>query len=650
MLTDSLRTLCACSFALCLLAACGGGGGGDGGDDTPPPTGNPPPSQPPSDPPPAPPPPALNGGLSGKLYFAQPGDFVEFDLATSVRTLVRADNGSLTPSDDGQEFVATDDPLSGSNDTEDLLILDRDGAAEVRIEREEFFSGQPKLSPDKQRIVVGWPSLKQASVFARNGDLLAQLGDDFSGWEWLPDGRLLVTKADSIFIVDAALSKLTLLKQFPGDTPLFPSVSPDGQQLAFTLGDSGTLKNHVFVMKLDGSGLRQLTTSASNEDGAAWSPDGNWIIVRQGIAYSAIGSGTPGAGCPELWAVPAAADRANLAGTPTGGAFKLQEIEDGKPRSVCAFSVAEWRASPTSLATADGTAPSGGGLNSGLGGRLFFDGFISAGDDSGGFVDLSVNDGIGKLLPLQPGLSSADVSALYVTRDAGEMSYHQSKPDSGNNDYEQITLQTLAGARTARFEVLDTVSGSPKISPDGQRIAIEWHSIDAGDAGGVPIVTVFDRSGKVLARWKNADEWDWLPDGRLLLAVRNQLFVSNAALSQASKILDLADDIGGLAASPDGARIAFSMAGHLWTLNTDGSGLKRMTRARQTVDSPAWSPDGRYLALRLDAGCSEVHVIPADGERVSVGDPLVSSSSLELQEIEDGKARNVCASSALLWR
>jgi hypothetical protein len=48
--------------------------------------------------------------------------------------------------------------------------------------------------------------------------------------------------------------------------------------------------------------------------------------------------------------------------------------------------------------------------------------------------------------------------------------------------------------------------------------------------------------------------------------------------------------------------------------------------------------------------CPVVHVIPSDGERVSVGDPVVPTSSLELSEIDEGDPHSVCAFSALTWR
>jgi hypothetical protein len=45
-----------------------------------------------------------------------------------------------------------------------------------------------------------------------------------------------------------------------------------------------------------------------------------------------------------------------------------------------------------------------------------------------------------------------------------------------------------------------------------------------------------------------------------------------------------------------------------------------------------------------------VYVIPADGERVWVGAPVVPTSSHLLQEVEDRDPQAVCAFSALTWR
>ena len=49
--------------------------------------------------------------------------------------------------------------------------------------------------------------------------------------------------------------------------------------------------------------------------------------------------------------------------------------------------------------------------------------------------------------------------------------------------------------------------------------------------------------------------------------------------------------------SPDGARIAFSSYGHVYTVNTDGSGLRELNTETVDSDHPVWSPDGTKLAF-----------------------------------------------------
>jgi hypothetical protein len=353
--------------------------------------------------------------------------------------------------------------------------------------------------------------------------------------------------------------------------------------------------------------------------------------------------------CPELWAVPADATEAFVSGEGPGGAFEIQQIEDGDPTGVCAFSPQAWRSAPEPLPGRQGTPPAGDGVNAGLDGRMVFRGFIGAGEGSG-FIDFTVADGSQRFLPLPPGLGGLDVAFPYVTRDGQEIAFVQDEPDSGELGVEQITIQTLDGTRTAAFEKPDSFAGQPRISPDGQLVAVEWHSIELGDDGGVPVVTVFDRAGEVRVRWPQTDEWDWLPDGRLLVADRNVILVSNAALDELTEVAVMPDAIGAMQVSPDGTRLAFGMNGHIWTMGVDGTGLRRMTTGRHAVALPAWSPDGRYLTVQVEELCPEVYVVPADAERLSVGDPAVTPAAMALRKLDDGTAINVCAFSAMSWR
>jgi TolB protein len=68
-----------------------------------------------------------------------------------------------------------------------------------------------------------------------------------------------------------------------------PAWSPDGQRIAFTSNRFGN--GDVFVMNLDGSGVRRLTTFGNNPLGnralqPAWSPDGSMIAYTVRPCYA----------------------------------------------------------------------------------------------------------------------------------------------------------------------------------------------------------------------------------------------------------------------------------------------------------------------------------------------------------------------------
>ena len=64
------------------------------------------------------------------------------------------------------------------------------------------------------------------------------------------------------------------------------------------------------------------------------------------------------------------------------------------------------------------------------------------------------------------------------------------------------------------------------------------------------------------------------------------------------------------ALSPDGARIAFSWHGDLWTCPAAGGRAERLTDDPADEQKPAWSPDGRWIAYSSDrAGNRDLFVI-----------------------------------------
>ncbi|HKY26393.1 MAG TPA: S9 family peptidase [Pyrinomonadaceae bacterium] len=65
-----------------------------------------------------------------------------------------------------------------------------------------------------------------------------------------------------------------------------PQVSPDGKRVAFTIGDvnfdANRVVNHIYVIPIEGGSMKQLTTGDSSATSPRWSPDGKKIAYTTG--------------------------------------------------------------------------------------------------------------------------------------------------------------------------------------------------------------------------------------------------------------------------------------------------------------------------------------------------------------------------------
>jgi Tol biopolymer transport system component len=97
--------------------------------------------------------------------------------------------------------------------------------------------------------------------------------------DWSPDGKRLVLRVATpstkgLAILDVDSGQLTALT--PGsDRGNLPKWSPNGTLIAFTSDRDGDYD--IYTIRPDGTGLTRLTTRPGNDAHAAWSPDGQWI-------------------------------------------------------------------------------------------------------------------------------------------------------------------------------------------------------------------------------------------------------------------------------------------------------------------------------------------------------------------------------------
>jgi Tol biopolymer transport system component len=661
------------------LAACGGGGsegGGDAGGGT--------------GAVPAPPPPGggsggggsgqavINPGLTGKLFLESVYEFAEFDLATGVSRMVRPELARQSAAEDGSEFVGIDGFVvdnSPGDDAQALVFFGRDGLTTSRFLVLEGFGGTPYLSHDKKHVLVEWHSIESGdaggvyvpTVFDREGNIVNRF-PGYIDYRWLPDGRILLARGESIYTATLTGNPV-VLATIPGENPQALLVSRDGSKIAFSFGNFNLRENQTWLMNADGSNIRQVVASGnSNNQPLDFSPDGNYLLVAEGINYVAVGPGYGFSGCAQMYAVPlGAANPIDILARPlSAGVVKLRRVEEDTGNvneNLCAFAGVSWRNVAEPSAPVTGTMAAGNGLNAGLTGTAYwgFAGDVYRGDLSSGAVT-KIIEGTSKV----PNVST-DGSEIVIADDLA----------SGTGLYQDaVMFFGPSGELRQRVDLLEGFGSRLEIGPNRNLLITHWSNIDVGD-GGLPIVTLFDRSrfqtvrGEQLfvdiARFVDTPvnfqgrttdayyrSFDWLPDGRLILGALNEIYVTSAdsrGPTAKTRIAALPDVVGGITVSHDGTKIAFVMMGNVYTMNVDGSGLARLTDSGRELASPSFAPDGRTLLVGTVERPPQVFAVPTDARRLptaSLG--KVGPSALQLRVVENGQPRTLFPSTRVTWR
>ena len=159
----------------------------------------------------------------------------------------------------------------------------------------------PSWSADG-RMIAFWSTRKSPDnptgdqeifVMNANGSGLRQVTKntvDDGGPAWSPDGGRLVihrwdaseTEADLVTVRINGTGERNLTRS-PGIVDRYPAWSPDGRELVFMRDDSG-LENDIATIRPDGSHLRALTATDTDEEAPDWSPDGKRIAFHWNVA------------------------------------------------------------------------------------------------------------------------------------------------------------------------------------------------------------------------------------------------------------------------------------------------------------------------------------------------------------------------------
>jgi len=144
------------------------------------------------------------------------------------------------------------------------------------------------------------PSLTPAFSLDSAFDLFVSRGGMFS---YAPDGAQLAvghTSGKDLMVMNSDSTNLHTILESGDNIVAFPAWSPDGKQIAFSIGgffDRPVRPGQVALIYPDGSGLRMLTDPKSNSGFASWSPDGKQLVYRvmgngqQGLRILTVDSG-----------------------------------------------------------------------------------------------------------------------------------------------------------------------------------------------------------------------------------------------------------------------------------------------------------------------------------------------------------------------
>jgi TolB protein len=248
---------------------------------------------------------ACSTGGSPSAVATEPGSSSPASQQASASATPSASVATVLPDPAKNGRIAFGRFLDAGQSTRAIFVINPDGTGEEQLTRPApgVVDDQPDWSPDGTKIAFERCAPDGCAVWTMNADgrgakRLGPSGQRSSP-AWSPDGATLAVNGSSgpvendtikfsrLVVIDAETGRvirfLDATPPFAGDTGN-AAWAPDGTQVVFTRLDSST--GHppdagaVFLVNVDGTGLRRLTPWGLNGGHPVWSPDGRLILFR----------------------------------------------------------------------------------------------------------------------------------------------------------------------------------------------------------------------------------------------------------------------------------------------------------------------------------------------------------------------------------
>ncbi len=368
----------------------------------------------------------------------------------------------------------------------------------------------------------------------------------------------------------------------PG-SELYPSFSPDGNQVAFAWDGEERDNTDIYVKLVAGGRPLRLTTNPAVDSHPAWSPDGSQIAFLR----RSEGSGS-------IWRVP-----------PIGG-VERKLAESPHYRRLGGTSGAgqdlSWSPDGKFLAVPDRESP----------------------EEPLAIFRVSVESGKKERLTSPPAQSPGDHSPAF-SPDGRTLAFVR----EGGGFTANIYLMQVADGEPWRLTYNDQPTRGLAWTPDGREIVFSlqpgatgtnsslWRisslggmpELLSGTAGDASYPAISRQGSRLIYSRRTSDVNIWRLELSGLTTARNR-----PTRLIASTRTDIYPQI-----SPDGERIAFesdrSGSGEVWVCDRDGRGQVQLTSfVNVNAGYPSWSPDGRWVAFdAAPEGHQDIYVISADG-------------------------------------